>query len=166
MPNFGGVELAAHSKVVKKSPSFLERALVARTVRKTAMAAMITRSRIPDPRERPRKIRSPAREVFRGGGGPGGVAEVISMGFSGLRGGWRRAFPGCSARSGRVGASAPWCGGAPDGAGGARGRVRPGGRFVPTRSALRNACPQTRSGQEREATASRTFLAISVGSGA
>ncbi|GGX83196.1 hypothetical protein GCM10010324_30900 [Streptomyces hiroshimensis] len=86
MPKTGGVPLAPHSKVVKKLPSLWERALVARTARKAAMAAMITRSRRPEPRERARKMRSPGREtvfvpVFAGGL-LSAVELVMSMGIS------------------------------------------------------------------------------------
>ncbi|GHF18978.1 hypothetical protein GCM10010359_20850 [Streptomyces morookaense] len=148
MPKTGGLALAFHSKAVKKLPWSCERALAARTVRKTAMAAMITRSRIPEPRESARKTRSPARVAAlpccRAGEGPapgagGGlaVADVMSMGFL------RSAEPVPFAGHGS------WRGGAPDGAAGSRAVREP-------------AAP----GQEMFATVSRTFLAISAGSGA
>nr|BBJ52041.1 hypothetical protein SAVMC3_46700 [Streptomyces avermitilis] len=67
------------------------------------MAAMITRRKMPEPRERPRKIRSPGRVAPRlalvgaatGGPGAGEVlrcsVSICPSGFSGLRSrkGWR-----------------------------------------------------------------------------
>src|SRR6476620_3054877 len=77
------------------------------------MAAMITRRRMPDPRDRPRKTRSPGRVAPRAarfcsiveGGGVGGGASVfcVDMSIRSLR----------SAEPSRVAAPG---GGAPDGA--------------------------------------------------
>src|SRR4051812_25951801 len=107
MPNRIGVEPVLHSKAVRKLASSLEIAMAARYARKTAMAAMITRRAIPEPRERPRKILSPARPVERlatKGCDPADedVGSIsVFMGSPVCGAGW-----GCGS----------WCGGAPDGA--------------------------------------------------
>ncbi|CAM5725818.1 hypothetical protein SALBM311S_01326 [Streptomyces alboniger] len=87
MPNFAGSRLVFHSKAVKKLASSLPIAIEARYVRKTAIAAMITSSRMPEPRERPRKTSSPTRPVgwgrsLRVQGAPAGPA-VVSVGAGG-----------------------------------------------------------------------------------
>src|SRR5205809_731730 len=83
MPKTGGFALAFHSNAVKKLAWSFEIALLARMVRKTAMAAMITRRRMPDPRERPVKIRSPGRVTVSWalGGGTAVAVGVMSIGI-------------------------------------------------------------------------------------
>src|SRR5882757_10107962 len=79
-PKTGGFALAFHSKVVRKLPWSLEIAFTARTVRKTAIAAMTTRSTMPEPRDMPAKIRSPGRvtvSVLVGGAVGGGAVVVM-----------------------------------------------------------------------------------------
>src|SRR5882757_7535113 len=91
-PKTGGFALAFHSKVVRKLPWSLEIAFTARTVRKTAIAAMTTRSTMPEPRDRPAKIRSPGRvtvDVSAGGGVEVGGGAVVVIKVSGLGGGAR-----------------------------------------------------------------------------
>ncbi|GHA33565.1 hypothetical protein GCM10010329_65760 [Streptomyces spiroverticillatus] len=95
MPKTGGFPAGFHSKVVRKLPSLPEMAITARKVRKAAMDAMTTSSRMPEPRESPRKILSPGRvalfaSVAGGGGGEGGesggMTVVVMMDLSGLGG--------------------------------------------------------------------------------
>ncbi|GHH46200.1 hypothetical protein GCM10018773_36810 [Streptomyces candidus] len=113
MPKTGGFPAGSQSNVVKKLPSLPEMAIAARNVRKAAMDAITTSSRMPEPRDRPRKILSPGRVgvAFAGGGGgglggeSGGITVVVMAVLSGLGGrGALRAAPGrrCTGWVGRA----------------------------------------------------------------
>ena len=101
------------------------------------MAAMTTSRKMPEPRDRPEKIRSPARVT---------VTRLVRRG-----GGW-----GCGGRHGEISGLGWGIGGPPA----AVHRMHGGPR------GCQSAAGPAASDQEREEMAERTWVAIAAGSGA